>query len=323
MKNSLFWLIIITNLAYSKDITIFAHGIIDSKTQVNRFKDAINTPNIEAINFSDSLSPSSYNPIHNLIFSITSYFGKNMNLGAMFMGQKDDITTIKKAIESIDINNKAILFGCSRGAATIVSYLGQFNPENISAVVLDATPANMPNTIKIQLAKTGINPDYSDTIFSHIFPNYDITTALTPLDAVPKIKNKDLPIILLLSQEDKIVHHTNSLILYQAFKDNGFTNVHLVILPKGRHSFVLQNESVREDYLTAINNFYKKYDLPYNQEFISESFQENVPTKEEIDREVANYTESINNIFKMSYQRNLTIAMIGIMLAIAYKTIKD
>lgn len=322
MKNLLLYILIFTNIIYSDHTTIFVHGIIDNCQQISRFKEAISTPNPQSVSFPDSLSPSNYNPITNLVFSITEYLGKNMNYSSMFMGQKDDISVLAKQVLTINPEDQIVLFGCSRGAATILSYLGQHNPKNINAVVLDACPANMPENIRMNLAKAGINPNYCNTVFSKLFPNYDPETALTPLQAISKIENKNLPILMVHSQEDTIVHYSNSLKLYQAFIDAGFSNVHLTILPQGRHSFLLQNESIKHTYLNAVHSFYKKYGLPHNQELARTESTVYPLQKETIQKEIKKYEEEIIETYSQSYKRNINYAAIAAILAILYKLFK-
>ena len=119
MKKLLFYTLVFTNIIRPDDTTIFAHGIVDNCQQINRFKDAISTTKTQSISFPDSLSPSDYNPITIFVFSITQHLGKNMNYSSMFMGQKDDIRVIEKQVLSTNPEDQIILYGCSRGAATI------------------------------------------------------------------------------------------------------------------------------------------------------------------------------------------------------------
>jgi hypothetical protein len=321
MKNLFFYTLIFTNLIHPDHITIFAHGIVDNCQQINRFQEAISTPKTQSISFPDSLSPSNYNPINKLVFFVTQYFGKNMNYSSMFMGQKDDISVLEKQVAAINPKDQIVLFGCSRGAATVLSYLGQCNPTNIKAIVLDACPANMPETIRMNLAKVGINPNCYNTVFSTIFPNYDPETALTPLEAISKIQNKNLPILLMHSQEDSIVHYSNSLKLYQAFIDAGFSNVHLILLPKGKHSFLLQQQATKYAYLNAVHSFYKKYALPHNPELATTELTGNTLPKEVRQEEIEKYEQDIITTYDTSYKRNLNYAAIAVLLAILYKLI--
>ncbi len=320
MKKLLFYTFILINLIHPKisttqQITIFGHGIVDSSAQIERFKEAIATPHIQSINFPDSLAPAHYNPITNLTFAITSYLGKNMNYGSMFMGQKDDIDTLQKEINACG-DDECILFGCSRASATIVSCLGKNNPKNVKALVLDACPASMPETITMTLAQLGINPAYNNAVFSSIFPLYDPVTALTPLQAIATIENKDLPILLLHSKEDKIVPYIHALKLYQTFKKYGFNNVHLALFDKGRHSFLIQNPETRHDYLKVVHSFYKKYGLPYNPEFGSDELSDTPLSQEEINETIKRYDELVTETYNYMFQRNLgfAVAIIGLIL---------
>jgi len=310
-------------MTHSENITVFAHGIIDDASQSQRFQKVITTQLI-APNFSDALSPSGHD-FNNFLYTICSYFGKKVNRNAMFMGQKNDIEAIKATIDSINSKDQITLYGCSRGAATLITYLGMHNPENIAALVLDACPADIAATIKMPLAKMGINPECYNAIFSYLFPQYDPISAIPPIHAIKSIKNKNLPILLIHSIEDTMVHPSNSYFLYNAFINAGFTNVHLYLLPHGKHSFLLQNDRVSDMYMTAVHSFYKKYNLPYNQniktfDLKSSNLQE---LEEKFNQALSHQyllyeTQDIPAIYELSHIKNLCLSATAIALAIAY-----
>lgn len=315
MKKLLF-LLFFHAIIHSENITVFSHGIIDDKTQCERFQKAITTP-ILASNFADALKPSDFN-FNKALYSLCSYFGKKVNRNAMFMGQKDDIEVIKRTINLVETNKNIILYGCSRGAATLVTYLGLHNPENITALILDACPSNIPETIQMALAKAGINPNWAETIFSYLFPQYDSKTAITPLQAIPTIKNKKLPILLLHSLEDTKVHYTNSLKLYKAFIDNGFTNVHICLISKGAHSYLLQNDASQGEYLQAVHSFYKKYGITYNQEFAQKDIDNYSLDKNTVENQIKDYEQDIIKTYQNSSSNNTYLLTSIACLSILY-----
>jgi pimeloyl-ACP methyl ester carboxylesterase len=295
--------------------TIYAHGIVDGPNQMQRFESAINTNTITAAKFIDSLPAQNWD-LNGCIGSITSaLIGKNVNRVNMHMGQGADIATLYETILNVTPEQNLILYGCSRGSATIINYLALHNPSNLKAIVLDATPANIPETIAITLAQFGINPTQALDVFCKIFPAYQ-KTSIPPIHAIKNIKNKNLPILLIHSQTDQRVHVQNAYQLYQEFKAQGFLNVHLVILPDGQHSFLLQNDSIKALYLKSVNQFYKKYNLPYDLNWIDTNFDMNqlMPSSQEMQLVVDDYAKKIIDTYKFSVLRNTVISTIMIIM---------
>ncbi len=277
--------------------TVYAHGIVDNQTQMQRFIDAISTPNATALAFCDAQKATNWG-INGCLGSLCqTILGKNINRANMHMGQGDDIEKLHQKLTAIPTDENIILYGCSRGAATIINTLAEHNSPNVQAVVLDATPASMPDTIKPLLANFGINPDYASTIFTMLFPCYP-KDSQTPLQAIKNITNKNLPILLIHSATDKKVPVHHSLQLYQEFLNRGFTNVALVILPEGNHSYILQNENMKPLYLQAVHSFYKKYNLPYNSAWAQKDFDQIKYRPESLNYEIECYQRSIETIYK-------------------------
>jgi pimeloyl-ACP methyl ester carboxylesterase len=313
MKKLLFLYLFFSLQGLSADWhTVYAHGIVDNQTQMNRFIDAISTSQTTSVEFSDA-QPASDWGLNGCVNSICrTVLGKNINRANMCMGQTDDIVQLHNAIKN-QPDNSIILYGCSRGAATIINTLAEHNPSNIKALILDATPADMPATIKPLLAKIGINPDYSNTIFSTIFPAYP-KNSMTPLQAIAKITNKNLPILLLHSQTDAKVPVEHSYQLYQEFKNQGFVNVELIILPEGAHSFLLQNEKIKPLYLQAVHTFYKKYNLPHDSTWTQQHFDWANYRPTNIARHIECYEKNIQKMYRKTIIKYATIATIGIII---------
>lgn len=104
-----------------------------------------------------------------------------------------------------------------------------------------------------------------------LFPAYP-KNSQPPIQAIKNIQNKKLPILLIHSATDQKVPVVHSYQLYQEFKQQGFENVELVILPEGRHGYILQDEKIKPLYLQAVHNFYKKYQLPYDTTWTQQEF---------------------------------------------------
>lgn len=332
MKTYIFNILLLSSLyAYSAQYTVYAHGIIDGPAQIDRFKDVIATPQIAPVIFPDAQIASSWNlngiigQLSNLygqkVNSTHSFYGKHINRNAMYMGQDNDLEAISTKIAHIPAQESMILYGCSRGAAALLTYLGKYNPSNIAALILDACPTDLPATLHIKLASCGIHPTWANSIFTTLFPQYQASKALTPFNAIPLIQNKDLPILLVHSQKDHVVPYVHSLQLYQQLLDHGFTNVHLILLPHGRHAYALQDETIAPLYAQAVHSFYKKYNLPHDATIAQDTIQETILTKEEIKQKTTAYQESIQNI--LYTKRAIYSASIAITLILLYYAKKN
>ena len=302
MKKLLIFLSFFTHfVAYGAACTVFAHGIVDGPTQIQRFQKAIATPKATAVQFADS-KPAKGLGLNGIIGQCTKLFGKTVNRNAMYMGQRADITAIYKTMAKLPANQSVVLYGCSRGSATIINYLAKYNPKNVSALVLDACPASMHDTIAPKLVKLGIHPTNSLSIFTTLFPAYP-ANSITPIQAIKNIKDKNLPILLIHSKDDASVPFEHSLMLYKEFKDQGFANVHLVSIFKGKHSFLLQNEAVKPLYLKAVHTFYKKYDLPYDKAWATETSDKYIPDMKTIKKVISAYEARIQKVYTIQKKR--------------------
>ncbi len=274
MNKSLILLIFyfFASIAHSnlEPITLYAHGIVDGPTQMNRFLPAIATIDSQAIAFDDSKPCKGYMPTSMLSTLASKILGKNVNWPCMYMGQGADIVKITQAVNTFDPKQPLILYGCSRGAATIINFMAEHNPSNVQALILDACPADMPATIHPFLTKFGINKSYAESIFRLIFPSYP-ANVIQPIDAISSITNKKIPILLLHSKTDARVPIFHSQQLYQKFQDCGFCNVQLIIIPEGKHSFLLQDLRSFDMYLKAVHSFCFKHGLPHNREYVISS----------------------------------------------------
>lgn len=313
---SLFTLLCLSTTAIFSDFyTVYAHGIIDGPQQMNRFIEAIATDAAHntALTFPDTIKETKYD-INRLASEVSTSLGKPFNRSNMYMGQNQDIQTVHQTVQSHS-HDQLILYGCSRGAAAIIGEVSTHNPTNVAAIVLDAAPANMPATLHGKLALLGIHLSYDTTVFSTIFPAYPYNS-ITPFDAIKNIKNKNLPILLLHSENDLLVSFDHALKLYKELKKEGFTNVYFARIKDGRHSFMLKDkygnnapDTCRKPYLQAVHSFYKKYKLPYNPEYATDDMTPYEHNLDQINYEIQKSIHRLQQQYRYSVKRN-TVAVI-------------
>lgn len=300
-------------------ITLFCHGIVDNQSQSKRFQEVLESP-IETFNFMDAQAPKEWD-LNTLIFQSCSLFGKFVNRNNMFMGHGQDIQTLAK---QIDATKKYILYGVSRGGTAAINYIAEYNPSNIKALILDATPADMISPIETLQYIIGYKfaPHRLDQeiIFNTIFPGYELNST-PPIQNISHIQNKHIPICIVHSVEDTRVSIASAWQLYLAFKHHGFTDVYLCQLEHGKHSFCLQG-SDKNIYLQAIHSFYKKYHFTYNEKYATMDLAMLQPSINEIKKKLHDFQHTLEKIYnkKQNQLKTSMIALgIGIIIAGGYQ----
>lgn len=285
--------------------TIYAHGILDHPSGVKRFYQAISSSveYIKTVVFPDIQKEVGYG-INRIVSEVASKFKIPINRSKMYMGQLQDIDAFFDAIQTCEQDDQLILFGCSRGGAATVSFLAKHNPENVVAVVLDGSPADMLASADPIMAQFGLGSSCRSLIFSVLFPAYP-QDSVTPLQSVAHIKNKKLPILLIHSQNDCVVPYSHSLRLYKEFIKHGFEHVYIVLIPEGRHAFLLQEPKAKDLYLKAVHSFYKFYDLPYDKMHASEDMDFYRPALDVVEQKILDCEFGLSDFLK---KRRLLIA---------------
>ncbi|GEM_PF-3175230 len=162
--------------------------------------------------------------------------------------------------------SKAILYGVSRGSATVFETFAQLDAQgksdNIGAVVCEGIFDSVPNIIEnapfIQRTKLQALMALGITRFKK--------DGMSPLSMLEKIVDKDKPIALITSKIDEEVPYQNTLNVYTKLRERGHTNVHILVLEKSaHHEYSLGLE--KEKYQAFMHAFYRKYNLPYIKRF--------------------------------------------------------
>ncbi|MGZ6254516.1 MAG: alpha/beta hydrolase [Candidatus Chromulinivorax sp.] len=306
MKIKLFTILLLTSfggLLAEQPTTLFCHGIIDTHEQADRYQAFLQQP-YESFDFPDAQPAHGYN-FNNLLFLINELIRsqKPLNRQSMFMGYDQDVQTLYHQIDPL---KDYILYGFSRGGTATINYLAQYNPHNIKALILNATPANLLDGIDEFQAKMGYRVAATDTqkeaIFRTLFPAYPINS-IPPLQTITKIKNKKLPILLIHSKHDTIVPIAASWKLYVALLQAGFDNVYLCELESGQHKDY-PNGPDKMTYLKAQHSFYKYFNLDYNPEFATLDLKTLQPSIQKIQDKITSYEQALNTAYQQA-QKNI------------------
>lgn len=174
-------------------------------------------------------------------------------------------TKIDEAIaQESDKPKRIILYGVSRGSATVFSTCARHYSEQIAAIVCEGVfdtvnnilvYGNVFTKLKIGLLK------YSK------LTNFK-TEGISPITSVSHMP-KNVPIALITSVIDEVVPHQCTLNLYKKLRELGYTKVHILILKTSKHD-VYPTGSEKEIYQAFIHAFYKQYNLPHIEKFAAE-----------------------------------------------------
>jgi len=176
------------------------------------------------------------------------------------IGQEHDIAILHQQIKN---NETYTGYGHSRGGCTLIPYLAQHQPPNITALVLDASPADIIDRVDEIQYSYGFCPfqtrESKEWILRKLYPGYT-QNGTPPFQTIKKIQNKSLPVFIVHSHDDQIVNIRAAYKNYKAFKDAQFPHVYLCELNHGGHSKNIEDPF----YKTALHSFYKKHGLPHD-----------------------------------------------------------
>lgn len=192
----------------------------------------------------------------------------NLKLGKANVAQRNDIKALRKeycrhAAKYPDTD--IVLYGYSRGAATIFNFITEYELVQVKAAVLEGCFDTIEHCIKHFL--------YSDKerraekrlykIFLHMMGSYTKSGPF-PRDYADLIDDK-IPVLFVTSLKDSIVPSQSSISLYKKLKKRGHANVHLLVLKNSGHSmYMLADAEDKKNYESVVHAFYKHYNLPHN-----------------------------------------------------------
>lgn len=272
---------------YESILTLVAPGFwtIPSDIRIEKYKAAFSDyANVQSIVFPDTTTPKKR--IHRIISCFFEHESKkNLNLESD-LGQELDIAALHSHVQNETQYQKPFMFfGSCKGASAVINYIAKYNPQNLKALVLEAPFSNVLDFVRKISAPLGIPQTWDSFILKKLFPNYP-ENALPPIQAIPYIENKDLPILIIHSQEDQITALEESCALYKAFKENGFINVYFAVL-KGKHAHIINED--KDNFLKVIHTFYKSFNFKYNNSYAIDSLEEYSIDLRIIDEKISEY----------------------------------
>jgi Prolyl oligopeptidase family len=245
-----------------KVITIFSHGIADTWKQVHGY--------VKSYKKKDTVYRNDRYLIHTPFISFNYPDATNkfyrVNYNETSFGQENEIGRLNKAYalalsqcKDCDI----ILWGLSRGASNVLIFAGLYELTNVKAIVTESPYYTMSEVIESLMIKKGLNwldVAYGETIAEWIFKRYT-RHGWSPAKCLENIP-KDIPILIICSQEDRLVPASTSMNVYKKLVESGHKHTYIFVTEHGKHAAILQGPD-GDKYQCVVNAFYKKYNLPY------------------------------------------------------------
>jgi predicted esterase len=170
------------------------------------------------------------------------------------LGQGEDIKKLQSAVDNKLKNIPFIGIGHSRGGAALISYVGQHNPENMKALVIRGTPSSLPDVGSDKIGGW-IGSEILAKIVLKCISFYPLND-LTPKQAISKIKNKEMLVVIMHSKNDSLVDNYHGRVLYDEFKSNGFNNLYWIEMDNHDH-----NDCLSEKTENILSSIYEKHNI--------------------------------------------------------------
>lgn len=186
------------------------------------------------------------------------------------LAQDEDLRLFKNSYEHHVAKQKSIgctdqnivLYGSSRGSATVFNFNALEQPTNVRAVICEGLFDSIEhvyqatNSTKVRIMIKML-PKIS--AFKH--------DGVLPINLVNKVPH-DVPILLITSHSDKIVPYDCTMNIYNGLRSAGHPKVHILVLDKAGHAwYPYCDKQERSRYQAVVHAFYKEYGLPYIAEY--------------------------------------------------------
>lgn len=218
---------------------LYVHGLTGSAFGANYYKDAhiLSAETTDAFNFPD-MQDGIFNPKKTCL------------------AQHEEIVTLYNEYQKTAANDTGVvLLGVSRGAATVVNFLGRCKPFNIKAAIVESPFAHVDDVLGYRLP--AIPMVIKKAIIQSMYPKYS-PCGEHPINFVSLI-DKNVPVAFICSKQDNLISYQSTLRLYRKALAAGHKKVHILILEEGQHAYLMS-----EAYQEFVHAFYRYYDLPYD-----------------------------------------------------------
>ncbi len=240
-------------LVQGQPVTIYSHGLMCNKW-------------IGGINHCESIVRSPYAFIQGPMISFS--YRDWLSPLSTCVGQEDDLEQLDGVCKN---HTNIILVGCSRGAATIINYLGIYKPTNIIGAVIESPFDHTRNVINYLADQMNIQKrSLIDAISKKLAPNHN-QDGIQPIDHVTNIAH-EIPLLFICTTKDRIIPLESCLTLYKELKAANHPRVHLLIADHGAHGLITFSSDgmMMRD---VIHAFYKQYGLPHDAQWASDGHE--------------------------------------------------
>jgi len=206
------------------------------------------------------------------------------------LGQDNEIQTLANEYEKIK-DKKIVLMGMSRGASTILNFIATRPSESVVAAIVESPFDSVTDALSTLCKMAGIN--WIPYSILHNSPNLLFgkfnPKGISPIKVIHNI-NKELPVLIIASIEDQLIPASNIAPLYYKLVDAEHQHVYFLLLDKGLHGYLLENDDAPL-YINTVHAFYKKYGLPHNAAFAEQGetlLMQCQPSKKTVDDALKN-----------------------------------
>ncbi|HEX2977940.1 MAG TPA: prolyl oligopeptidase family serine peptidase [Candidatus Babeliales bacterium] len=247
--------------AHAETVFIYAHGLGGSQEQARklymRFRDEqtenkhwIIDGNVALFDFADVL------PQPNMYRRELVNLGQQADLERLHFAYQETLKRVPDA--------EIVLVGLSRGAATIINYVGLYKPAQLKAIVLDS-PFDSFESIINQVKKIYFLQWIPQTVARSMmrmrFPSLEID-GITPSKTIHWLPIT-IPTIFIHSQTDLVVPIDSSRFLFEILKNRGHKDLYLLQLPDGDHGMLMRSAHAA-DYEAVVHAFFARYNIVCN-----------------------------------------------------------
>ncbi|MBI2774797.1 prolyl oligopeptidase family serine peptidase [Candidatus Dependentiae bacterium] len=249
--------------AHAETVFIYAHGLGGSQEQARklymRFRDEqtenkhwVIDGNIALFDFADVL------PQPNMYRRELVCLGQQADLDRLHFAYQETLKRVPDA--------EIVLFGLSRGAATIINYVGLYKPVQLKAIVLDSpfdSFESIINHIKKVYFLQWIPQALARSMMRMRFPSLEID-GIMPSKTINWLPIT-VPTIFIHSQTDLVVPIDSSRFLFETLKSRGHKDLYLLELPDGPHGMLMRSEHAAH-YEAVVHAFFARYNIACNGE---------------------------------------------------------
>ena len=207
--------------------------------------------------------------VKRLTSSTESVYYHTNHFKSISIGQNSDILSHNEKYTLWELENKIqlILFGVSRGAATTFNSVCTNKYSNIKLVILEGCFYSIDDVLK---KRFGFLSGFANYVLSYTSYKKDGPSPSKCIDQFPD----DIPVVFISSLIDSTVPYASTKKLATELASKRKAPVYLLTLTKSRHfAYMYDDQEDANKYQCFMHAIYKKYNLPYIEEYASEGLK--------------------------------------------------